>query len=241
MSDKAATIAILLSAGRGKRMNTDTAKQYLLLQGKPILYYSLKAFQESLIDRIVLVTASEDCDYVRREIVEKYGFTKVCCIAPGGKERYHSVYNGLRAAMQYGSDESYVFIHDGARPFVDREIIDRAYTCVKEEGACVVGMPVKDTIRITDETGYASDTPQRSLVWMMQTPQVFGLPQIYGAYKDLLEREQELLQRGIQITDDAGVLEVITGQRVKMVAGSYKNIKITTPEDLRIAQSFLSE
>ncbi len=239
MSDGITTIAIVLAAGQGKRMNSKTAKQYLLLQDKPVLYYSLKAFQESRIDHIILVTGAADRDYVRQEIVEKYGFTKVCCIIEGGKERYHSVHNGLQAAKKYSAAESYVFIHDGARPFVTEEIIEKSYSCVREEMACVVGMPVKDTIKIADEDGYAVNTPKRSLVWMIQTPQVFDLALITGAYEELIEKEKQLLQRGVQVTDDACVVELFTNHKVKLVEGAYENIKITTPEDLKVAEQFL--
>lgn len=239
MSEQITTIAIVLSAGRGKRMHSSTAKQYLMLQGKPVLYYSLKAFQESRIDHIVLVTGPGDQEYVRREIVDKYGFSKVCAIAVGGRERYHSVYNGLQAARPFAGEKSYVFIHDGARPFVSDEIIENACRWVRKEQACVVGMPVKDTIKIADEQGYCAQTPKRSLVWMIQTPQVFELSLIAGAYQELIDREEELLQEGVQITDDACVVELFTDKKVKLIEGSYENIKITTPEDLRIAQCCL--
>ncbi len=241
MADGIRTIAIVLAAGQGKRMNSKKAKQYLLLRDKPILYYSLKAFQESRIDHIILVTGGADKDYVRQEIVEKYRFTKVSSIVEGGKERYHSVYNGLQAAKQYTSGESYVFIHDGARPFVTEDMIEQAYTCVKKTDACVIGMPVKDTIKIADEAGYAANTPKRSLVWMIQTPQVFALSLITGAYEELINREKQLLQDGVQITDDACVVELFTDCRVKLIEGSYENIKITTPEDLKVAEQFLQK
>ena len=241
MSNEITTIAIVLSAGQGKRMNSATAKQYLLLQGKPILYYSLKAFQDSCIDHIVLVTGAADKEYVQKEIVEKYGFTKVRCIAEGGKERYHSVYHGLCAAQSYCKGESYVFIHDGARPFVSGKIIENALACVQKEQACVVGMPVKDTIKIADAEGYADTTPKRSLVWMVQTPQVFAMPLISRAYQELIDREEELLSQGVLVTDDASVVELVTDKKVKLAEGSYDNIKITTPEDLDVAEVFLKK
>lgn len=240
MSEKNTTIAIVLAAGQGKRMNSKTAKQYLLLSGKPVLYYSLKAFQDSCIDHIILVTGEADKEYVQREIVEKYELTKVCCIVEGGKERYHSVYNGLLAAEAYCKGEGYVFIHDGARPFVNDAMIEKAFQCVQNELACVVGMPVKDTIKIADEEGYAANTPKRSLLWMVQTPQVFAMPLISGAYKTLIEKESELLGKGVLVTDDASVVELFTDKKVKLVEGSYENIKITTPEDLSIAEVFLN-
>ena len=240
-AEKITTIAIVLAAGQGKRMQSKVAKQYLLIQDKPVLYYSLKSFQESLIDHIILVTGSGDQEYVRQEIVEKYGFTKVRCIIEGGKERYHSVYNGLLASAKYEAGESYVFIHDGARPFVSEQMIEKVYRCVVKEKACVVGMPAKDTIKIADENGYVAQTPARRLVWLIQTPQVFELGLITAAYRELIENEEVLLSRGNQITDDASVLELLTDKKVKLVEGAYENIKITTPEDLKTAEVFLQE
>ena len=240
------TTAIVLAAGQGKRMNTKTAKQYLLLDGRPVLYYSLKAFQESLVDEVILVTGAADRDFVKEEIVERYGFTKVCAVVEGGRERYHSVFLGLQAARERlavqnpaGEIEDYCFIHDGARPFLTLDVIERAFECAVREQACAVGMPVKDTIKIADECGYAADTPKRSLVWMIQTPQVFSFPLIYDAYDKLMHQEESLLEQGIQITDDACVVELLTDRKVKLVEGSYQNIKITTPEDLKIAETFL--
>lgn len=232
---KTRTAAIVLAAGRGRRMNSDVQKQYLLLEGKPVLYYSLKVFEDSFIDEIVLVTGAEEIAYCRKEIAEKFGFRKISRIVAGGKERYHSVFCGLQAI----GDCSYVFIHDGARPFVSRDILERAYTAVQKENACVVGMPVKDTIKLADENKYAADTPRRDLVWMIQTPQVFSFDLVKGAYAAFMEKEQALLEKGIMITDDAMVVEHFTNARIKLVEGSYQNIKITTPEDLITAEVFL--
>ena len=161
--------AIVLAAGSGKRMNSAIQKQYLLLAGKPVLYYSLKAFEESSVSAIVLVTGAGEEDYCRKEIVAPYGFTKVSAIVPGGKERYHSVFAGLKAAD--GAD--YVMIHDGARPFVDADMILRSMETVKQFGACVVGMPVKDTIKVVDDDHFAIETPARQCLWQAQTPQTF--------------------------------------------------------------------
>lgn len=232
---EARTAAIVLAAGRGSRMKSKIQKQYLLLKGKPVLYYSLKAFEESFIDEIILVTGEEEIEYCRKEIVEKYGFTKVSHIVTGGKERYHSVFCGLQAL----TDCDYVFIHDGARPFVTEQILERAYETVQKEHACVVGMPVKDTIKLADENGFARETPRRDLLWMIQTPQVFSYALVKTAYASFLEREQELLAQGIKMTDDAMVVETFTDTGIRLVEGSYENIKITTPEDLRIAEALL--
>ncbi len=224
--------AVVLAAGRGSRMNSDIQKQYLLIKGRPVLYYSLAQFQQCpFIDEVVLVTGREEIDYCRKEIVQKYGFTKVQKIVAGGKERYHSVYEGLKAAGTC----NYVYIHDGARPFLSREILERAHDGVRQYGACVAAMPVKDTIKISDAQGFADYTPPREQVWAVQTPQVFEYRLITEAYAELMEREEPA------VTDDAMVLETVTGQKAKLVWGSYENIKITTPEDLKIAEIFLGE
>ena len=230
------TTAIVLAGGRGKRMNSAVPKQFLMIKDKPVLYYSLKAFEDSFIDSVILVASEEDMEYCQKEIVEKYAFNKVDKIVSGGKERYHSVLSGIKATGEC----DYVFIHDGARPFVTQEILARLLETVKESHACVAGMPVKDTIKIANAEGFIETTPKRELVWMIQTPQVFTYNLIRKAYLILEKDEYSLLQKGISITDDAMVVEKLLGERVKLVEGSYQNIKITTPEDLAIAEGFLN-
>ena len=221
--------AIVLAAGSGKRMNSKVHKQYLIIQNRPVLYYSLKAFEDSAVDEIVLVVGKGEEEFCRKEIVDKYGISKVKAIVEGGKERYHSVFEGLKQT----SDADYVLIHDGARPFVNQDIIRRCMQEVQKYQACVVGMPVKDTIKIADEEGYAKQTPDRKNVWMIQTPQTFSYALIYEAYEEMLKTEDTA------ITDDAMVLERIKGKKSKLIEGSYRNIKITTPEDLLIANVYL--
>lgn len=221
--------AIVLAAGSGKRMNSKVHKQYLIIQDRPVLYYSLKAFEDSAVDEIVLVVGKGEEKFCRKEIVDKYGISKVKAIVEGGKERYHSVFEGLKQT----SDADYVLIHDGARPFVNQDIIRRCMQEVQKYQACVVGMPVKDTIKIADEEGYAKQTPDRKNVWMIQTPQTFSYALIYEAYEEMLKTEDTA------ITDDAMVLERIKGKKSKLIGGSYRNIKITTPEDLLIANVYL--
>lgn len=227
--------AIVLAAGAGKRMQSEIKKQFLLIKDKPVVYYSLKAFEESFVDEVVLVTSEEDIEHCQKEIVKKYGFSKVKSIVAGGKERYHSVVAGLKCLAEC----DYVFIHDAARPVLTQSILERAYQCACKSDACVVGMPVKDTIKIADKEGYIAQTPDRNLVWMIQTPQVFGYELIKEAYEKLEVCEEELKKKGINITDDAMVVETLTKHSVKLVEGSYENIKITTPEDLGIAERFL--
>lgn len=233
------TVAIVLAAGQGKRMGSKVAKQYLLLKERPVLYYTLKAFEDSLIDSVILVTKEGEEDYCRKEIIEAYGLKKIVAIVSGGRERYHSVFRGLEAVSKNIPECEYVFIHDGARPFVTNEIISRTYEEVKRFKACVAGMPVKDTIKIADAEGYAKTTPERSLVWTVQTPQAFSFSIIRKAYEQLMKNEDCLKEKGIVITDDAMVVETFTEEKVKLVEGSYENIKITTPEDLKIAEALL--
>ena len=239
--EKARCVAVVLAGGRGRRMGSAVAKQFLMIQDRPVLYYSLDAFEKSeVIDEVILVAGKGQVGYCREEIVDKYGFQKVKAIVEGGAERYHSVWAALELLEQEHMKEGYVFIHDGARPFVDGQIIRRAYEEVCRSHACVVGMPVKDTIKIADEQGRIDMTPKRSLVWQIQTPQVFSAHLIIPAYKEVIEHEQELLEQGIQITDDAMVVENVYRCPVRLVEGAYENIKITTPEDLKIAEIFLS-
>ncbi len=230
------TVAVVLAAGSGSRMKTDVKKQYMEIGGKPLVYYSLKAFEESIIDDIVLVVSRGDVDYVKNEIVKKYGFDKVTAVVEGGLARYHSVRLGLQAA---DPNCDYAFIHDGARPFIDRDIIMRSFQAVKEYKACVVGMPAKDTIKISDEKGFAASTPDRNLMWTVQTPQVFSYKMILELYQRLDREEGDLMAKGINITDDAMVVEYYTDTKVKLVEGSYDNIKITTPEDIAVAEAII--
>ena len=222
--------AIVLAAGQGKRMHSKIQKQFLEIGGKPILYYSMECFQKSpLIQDIILVTGEDMISYCRSEIVEKYGFTKVCKVTAGGKERYDSVYAGLLCCQ----DTDYVYIHDGARPFVTEEMIQRGYEVVKRTNACVMGMPSKDTVKLADPSGYIKETPDRKIVWNIQTPQIFSYDLIRGAYESIRKKDMS------NVTDDAMVVEQETGTKILLVEGSYQNIKITTPEDLAVAEAFL--
>lgn len=236
--------AVVLAAGKGKRMKSTVQKQFLLLRGKPLLYYALAAFENSPVEDIVLVTGAEEAEYCRKEIVEHFGFRKVRAIVAGGKERYHSVYEGLKALsdqLGYGREisegQDYVMIHDGARPFVDAEILERVMKDTAAYDACVAGMMSKDTVKLADEDGFAAQTPDRSHVWTVQTPQSFSYSLIREAYDRMMSREE--YQQGV--TDDAMVVERMTRRRVKLTEGSYRNMKVTTPEDMAVAEAYLSE
>lgn len=221
--------AIILAAGQGKRMQSETAKQYLKLSGKPVLYYSMKAFEDSEIDQIILVTGAGEEEKVRLNLVERYGFHKVTKIIPGGAERYDSVYCGLEAAQE----TDYVLIHDAARPLVTKALIREMLKTVQKSRACVCGVPSKDTMKEVSSDGTVQKTLERSTLWNIQTPQAFEYSLIIAAYKKLFELTD------IGITDDASVVEQMTKVPVRIVPGSYDNIKITTPEDLAIAKVLL--
>ena len=229
------TTAIVLAGGNGSRMKTKTKKQYLLVEGKPVLWYSLHAFEESpLIDAVILVCGAGEEAACREQFVEKFGFRKVEAIVAGGKERYHSVHAGLLAA--HGCD--LVLIHDGARPFVDGMMLQRVMDCLATHPACVVGMPVKDTIKMSTEDGCVAQTLPREKLWTIQTPQAFSYPLIKDAYDKMIRMEEDGCL-DVKITDDAMVVEEFTTNQVRFVQGDYKNIKVTTPEDIDIAELFI--
>ncbi|MBQ9142379.1 MAG: 2-C-methyl-D-erythritol 4-phosphate cytidylyltransferase, partial [Lachnospiraceae bacterium] len=235
--------AIVLAAGAGKRMQSTVAKQYMLLKEKPVIWYALQAFETSkIIDRVILVVGEGEIPFCRQEIVEKYGFAKVEAVIEGGAERYLSVWEGLcYLETHQPAEEGYVFIHDGARPFVNERILEDTYAAAKEYGACVAGMPVKDTIKIADEEEFSIQTPNRRTVWAVQTPQVFEKKLIAEAYGALIAQLEELKKQGIEITDDAMVVETMLHRRVKLVRASYENMKLTTPEDMRLAECLIVE
>lgn len=225
--------AIVLSAGSGSRMKSDIPKQYLPLIEKPVIYYSLMAFQNSPVDEIILVSGANDIEYCRKEIVERYGLSKVTRIVAGGKERYDSVYEGLCA-----TDAEYVLIHDGARPVLTSDMIDRMIQGVENTGACIAAMPVKDTIKLSDEHKQVASTPDRKHLWMVQTPQCFARTLLEESY-EILKCKQKAGENVPDITDDAMIVEFATGKKITLVEGAYTNLKITTPEDLAVAEIFL--
>lgn len=230
-ADGKRTAAIVLAAGSGKRMGTSVHKQYLLIKDKPVIYYTLLAFETSDVDDIILVTGADEINYCRETIVEKYGFRKVRAVIAGGKERYDSVYEGLKALP----DCDYVLIHDGARPLISKDLINANISCVQKENACVTAVPAKDTIKVADDNGYVADTPDRSKLWQIQTPQTFSYALVTEAYRKRAEADDTT------VTDDAMVVEKYVNHPIYLLKGDYRNIKITTPEDLIIAEAFLND
>ena len=161
--------AVVLAAGIGSRMHSSLPKQFMKLEGKPLIWYALQAVERSsIIDDCILVTGAEDISYMWREIVEKYGFSKVDMITAGGGERYESVAQALAVLesgdMRVANRDGYVFIHDGARPFLTEKILEDTYAAAYAYGACVAAMPSKDTVKLADSEGYAVQTPNRNSV-----------------------------------------------------------------------------
>ena len=236
--------AVVLAAGSGSRMRSDVPKQFMELGGKPLIWYALDVVERSaIIDDCILVTGADDISYMQREIVEKYGFSKVDTVTAGGSERYESVARAMtvleEGELKVPNRDGYVLIHDGARPFLTEKILEDTYAAAVAYGACVAAVPSKDTVKLADTEGCALQTPNRDSVWLVQTPQVFEVRMICEAYRRLMAQLPQLRQQGVQITDDAMVAETMLRRQVKLVPASYKNIKVTTPEDMRIAKALL--
>ena len=272
--------AIILSGGKGSRMKSSIPKQYIEINGKPMISYSIEVFDRNdNIDGIVIVPSADYIEYMRK-LADRHGYKKIIGIVEGGAERYDSVYSGLKYISNLINDDvkliqnieqtnsqnnnkdnknnnednkndnksnqnegiarnssidNYVYIHDGARPCVTDNIINSCNDDVKKYGACVAAVPVKDTIKVVDDNGIAVNTPDRSTLWQVQTPQVFEYSLIKNAYDRLYDDADK-----IGITDDAMVAERYMDARVKMTMSEYTNIKATTPEDIMITREFLS-
>lgn len=221
--------AIIVAAGTGRRMNSEIPKQFILIKEKPVLFYTIDKFEKCrMVDEIVLVAGKDEVEYCKKEIVEKYNLNKVKSVVSGGKERQDSVYNGLKILK----DTDIVMIHDGARPCVLNKDIENIIENTVKFEACILGTKVKDTIKTCNQDNEISDTPDRNALWAANTPQAFSFNLIVEAY-------ERAISEGVLSTDDSMLVERL-GKRIKMIEGSYQNIKITTPEDLVIAEIFLS-
>ncbi|MBW4055329.1 MAG: 2-C-methyl-D-erythritol 4-phosphate cytidylyltransferase [Proteobacteria bacterium] len=226
------SIALIPAAGMGKRMGASINKQYLQLNGMPIVAHTISVFEQSpLIDIIYLVIPSEEFAYCRKYVVDAYGFKKIAAIVPGGRERQDSVMNGLSAMREYVSDDDVVLIHDGVRPLVTENVLQESiHTALLHDGA-LVAVPVKDTIK-TVHDGIVCGTPNRESLWQAQTPQSFRYGKIFRAHLSAKADD-------FSGTDDASLIEY-AGGNVHIIRGDYRNIKITTPEDLILAEAFLA-
>lgn len=220
---------IIVAAGKGKRMSTDISKQFIKLNDKPILVYTIECFDKcEVIDDIVVVTSRDYMDYCKDEIIDKYEFKNDIKIIVGGKERQDSVYNGLKTIA---SNTDIVLIHDGVRPFIEQRHINNVIKSAYESDACVLGVKVKDTIKLSDNSGFVVSTPKRDNMWAIQTPQAFK----YGL---ILEAYEHAIKDNFLGTDDSMLVERL-GYKVKIEEGSYNNIKITTKDDLITAKIIL--
>lgn len=219
--------ALILAGGRGKRMGSDVSKQFIIVKGRPILYYTIKKFMDNRnISKIVLVLPKDEIEYCKKNVIDKYSL-KVDYIVEGGKERQDSVYNGLEVL----EDTSIVLIHDGARPFVTDKIIDDGIGYANRYGSAAPGVTPKDTIKVRNEESFSAETLRRDILVAIQTPQIFKLDIIKECHR-------KVKKEGIIVTDDTMVVEKY-GHKVYLYDGDYKNIKITTPEDLIIARSMI--
>jgi 2-C-methyl-D-erythritol 4-phosphate cytidylyltransferase len=223
---------IIPAGGAGKRMGGAFSKQFMDLAGRPILARTLDIFNRMKeIDRIILIVPQDDIAFVKAEIVERYSISGVRQVLPGGEERQDSVRNGIFALGSEASDEDIVVIHDAVRPFITDALIRKSIDECRQCGAVTLGVPVKDTIKQVDAEGIVGRTGDRSAFWLTQTPQTFRKPIIMEAYRRAYED-------GFYGTDDASLVER-TGIAVRMIFGSYDNIKITTPEDLEYGEYLL--
>lgn len=215
--------AILLAGGIGSRMNSQIPKQFLQLAEKPISRYSFDIFSAmSEIDEIIVVCLPEYCGLFE-------SLSKHVTFALPGDRRQDSVYNGL---MKVSKNSNFICIHDAARPFIDEELVKRALDAGFAHGAATVGMPVKFTIKQSDEHHFVRSTPDRTYIWEIQTPQVIR--------KDLLQEGfNYAIENNLTVTDDVSLVELL-GKKVKLVEGSHINLKITVPSDLMIAQNYFS-
>lgn len=223
------SVALIVAGGKGKRMGAKVSKQFIEIEEKPILYYTLLRFEKCKnIDSIVLVLPKEEIEFSRENIIERYSFKKVKRIVSGGKERQDSVYNGLRAIEHC----NVVLIHDGARPFVEDRIIEEGIEWAEKYGAAACGVKPKDTIKVMDSSGFSSHTLNREELFCVQTPQCFR-------YDTILKAHEYIKDKGLSVTDDTRAVELI-GHKVFLYEGSYENIKITTPEDLVFAENLIA-
>jgi 2-C-methyl-D-erythritol 4-phosphate cytidylyltransferase len=221
-------IVLIPAAGMGSRMGSAVHKQYLALAGRPILAHTLALFDDHpAIDHIYLIAPAAEIAYCQAEIVDRYRFAKVRGVVGGGQERQESVRNGLAACA--GAAGDIVLIHDGVRPFFPATLIEPLLATAARVGACLLGVPVKDTVKVVAE-GRVAATPDRSTLWQAQTPQVFRYELLAAAHRRAVEDD-------FLGTDDASLVERL-GEPVAILHGSYRNIKITTPEDLVLARAF---
>jgi len=226
------TAAIITAAGAGIRMGSDQPKQFMELEGRPLLAVTVERFELSPdIDGIVLVVPPDKVDYCRGEIVKKYDLIKVKKVVAGAERRQDSVRLGLEATEGHFP---LVLIHDGVRPLVPPDLISRIVRAANQYRAVIPALRARETIKEADEAGLVVKTHDRRTLWLVQTPQAFRYEHILEAHRLAFEQNWE------EITDDALLMER-TGVPVKIIEGSEENVKITTPQDLELARFLLGK
>jgi 2-C-methyl-D-erythritol 4-phosphate cytidylyltransferase len=226
----AGTVAVITAAGSGTRMETRKAKQFLDLDGRPLLAATLEPFQKCRsVDAIILVVPSGDIDYCLKEIVAAFEFDKVKKVVPGGERRQDSVRSGIEAT---NAEYDLVLIHDGVRPVINEALIESVVKKAKTHRAVITALPAKETVKEVTGLGEVAKTYDRNRVWLVQTPQVFR-------YKDIAAAHQKALIEGWEEATDDSLLVERLGIPVNVMEGSEKNIKVTTPNDLKLARFFL--
>jgi 2-C-methyl-D-erythritol 4-phosphate cytidylyltransferase len=225
--------AIIAAAGLGRRMQLDTPKTYLQLAGKPILIHTLEVFEKvPEVHEVLVVVHPEDLEFCQEEIIDPYPLKKVLRLVPGGKERQDSVYHALKVLKKEAADLDVILVHDGVRPLVNPALVRKVVAAARRHGGAILGIPCQDTLKRVNSKGIVVDTVDRQELWQVQTPQAFQAALLWRAY-------QEAMERGFYATDEAALVEAL-GETVVVVPGTCLNLKITTPDDLKIAEAILA-
>ena len=225
--------AIVAAAGQGVRMQQDTPKTYLQLAGKPILIHTLEVFERvSEVHEVLVVVHPEDLEFCQGEVIDPYPLKKVLRLVPGGKERQDSVYNALRILKKEGDELDVILVHDGVRPLVVPAQVRQVVAAARRHGGAILGVPCQDTLKRVNSKGEVVATVDRQELWQVQTPQAFRAALLWRAY-------QEAMEKGFYATDEAALVEAL-GETVVVVPGTPLNLKITTPDDLIMAEAILA-
>ena len=225
--------AIIAAAGLGRRMQQDVPKTYLHLAGKPILVHTLEVFEKvPEVQEVLVVLHPEDLEFCQEEIIAPYPLKKVLRLVPGGKERQDSVYNALKILKKEGEDLEIILVHDGVRPLVTPAQVGHVIAAARKYGGAILGIPCQDTLKRVNTRGEVLNTVDRRKLWQVQTPQAFRAAVLWQAYCEAMDRR-------FYATDEAALVEAL-GKPVVMVPGSSLNLKITTQDDLKMAEALLT-
>jgi len=226
-------VAVIAAAGLGQRMQQDLPKTYLRLAGKPILVHTLEVFETvPEVHEVMAVVHPDDLEFCKEEVVAPFRFKKLLRLVPGGKERQDSVYNALKVLHHEEGELEIILVHDGVRPFVTPEQVAQVIAAARRHGGAILGVPCQDTLKQVNAKGEVMATVERRDLWQIQTPQAFQAPLLCRAFR-------EAMSLGFYATDEAGLVEAL-GHPVMVVPGSPLNLKITTPDDLQLAEAVVA-